>query len=284
MENWLGYGSQGRFAAGAAAPDGDAVAGFIFDKVNDSVVERPSRHEENPEILKLRANKGYFFFGDLFCALGAGIENLAPEYEGSIFTTVEQTLAKNAVKPVTAHGIDWHGNNGFLYGVLPSATTGKIHSKHEVRRTNWRGLSQANAGAVETEQEMFSLWIDHGREVKNGTYAYFVACGGKVPEKLPSILANTVQVQAMELGQTVQALFYDAGTQVNTSMGKLSVSAPCALILKREDGSVSVTAADGLMNRNLGRLDISLGAKQFSLSLPSGEALGKAVTRKFLFE
>ena len=88
----------------------------------------------------------------------------------------------------------------------------------------------------------------------------------------------------MELGQTVQALFYDAGTQVNTSMGKLSVSAPCALILKREDGSVSVTAADGLMNRNLGRLDISLGAKQFSLSLPSGEALGKAVTRKFLFE
>ncbi|HCG50077.1 MAG TPA: hypothetical protein DE060_12845, partial [Lentisphaeria bacterium] len=284
VENWLGYGSQGRFAAGAAAPDGDAVAGFIFDKVNDSVVERPSRHEENPEILKLRANKGYFFFGDLFCALGAGIENLAPEYEGSIFTTVEQTLAKNAVKPVTAHGIDWHGNNGFLYGVLPSATTGKIHSKHEVRRTNWRGLSQANAGAVETEQEMFSLWIDHGREVKNGTYAYFVACGGKVPEKLPSILANTVQVQAMELGQTVQALFYDAGTQVNTSMGKLSVSAPCALILKREDGSVSVTAADGLMNRNLGRLDISLGAKQFSLSLPSGEALGKAVTRKFLFE
>lgn len=284
VQNWIGYGSQGRFAAGAAAPDGDAVAGFIFDKVNDSVVERPSRHEENPEILKLRANKGYFFFGDLFCALGAGIENLAPEYEGSIFTTVEQTLAKNAVKPVTAHGIDWHGNNGFLYGVLPSATTGKIHSKHEVRRTNWRGLSQANAGAVETEQEMFSLWIDHGREVKNGTYAYFVACGGKVPEKLPSILANTVQVQAMELGQTVQALFYDAGTQVNTSMGKLSVSAPCALILKREDGSVSVTAADGLMNRNLGRLDISLGAKQFSLSLPSGEALGKAVTRKFLFE
>ena len=85
------------------------------------------------------------------------------------------------------------------------------------------------------------------------------------------------------LNGTVQALFYDAGTQVNTSMGKLSVSAPCALILKREDGSVSVTAADGLMNRNLGRLDISLGAKQFSLSLPSGEALGKAVTWKFSF-
>lgn len=120
--------------------------------------------------------------------------------------------------------------------------------------------------------------------MKNGTYAYFVACDGRIPEQLPVILSNTAGLQALEWNGTVQALFYDAGTQVNTSMGKLSVSAPCALILKREDGSVSVTAADGLMNRNLGRLDISLGAKQFSLSLPSGEALGKAVTRKFLFE
>ena len=284
VENWLGYGSQGRFAAGAAAPDGDAVAGFIFDKVNDSVVERPSRHEENPEILKLRANKGYFFFGDLFCALGAGIENLAPEYEGSIFTTVEQTLAKKPTVPVKRHGIDWYGNNGFVYGVLPKATSGSIHQKNESRSTQWRQLSKSNRNAVETQQSMFSLWIDHGREVKNGTYAYFVACDGRIPEQLPVILSNTAGLQALEWNGTVQALFYDAGTQVNTSMGKLSVSAPCALILKREDGSVSVTAADGLMNRNLGRLDISLGAKQFSLSLPSGEALGKAVTRKFLFE
>ena len=284
VQNWIGYGSQGRFAAGAVAPGGDAVAGFEFDKVNYAVLERPSRHEENPEILKLRANKGYFFFGDLFCALGAGIENLAPEYEGSIFTTVEQTLAKKPTVPVKRHGIDWYGNNGFVYGVLPKATSGSIHRKNESRSTQWRQLSKSNRNAVETQQSMFSLWIDHGREVKNGTYAYFVACDGRIPEQLPVILSNTAGLQALEWNGTVQALFYDAGTQVNTSMGKLSVSAPCALILKREDGSVSVTAADGLMNRNLGRLDISLGAKQFSLSLPSGEALGKAVTRKFLFE
>lgn len=281
VENWLGYGSRGKFAGGAVAPNGDAAAGFIFDKVNDSVVERPSRREENPEILKVRANKGYFFFGDLFCALGAGIENLAPEYEGSIFTTVEQTLAKKTVKPAAAHGVEWHGNNGFFYGVLPSATAGTIHSGREVRRTNWRGFSQANADAVETDQEMFSLWIDHGREVKNGTYAYFVACGGKIPEKLPSVLANTVQVQAMALGQTVQAVFYNASAKVNTAFGELSVSAPCVLLLQETGGRIQITAADGLMDNKLKKLTVTLGKQRYVLSLPDDKFLGKAASASF---
>ena len=78
VENWLGYGSRGDFAAGAVLPDQDAAAGFIFDKVNDSVVENPVRREENPEILKLRANKAYFFFGDLFLALGRASKTSLP--------------------------------------------------------------------------------------------------------------------------------------------------------------------------------------------------------------
>ncbi|WP_302812982.1 polysaccharide lyase family 8 super-sandwich domain-containing protein, partial [Victivallis vadensis] len=278
VENWLGYGSRGDFAAGAVLPDQDAVAGFIFDKVNDSVVENPARREENPEILKLRANKAYFFFGDLFLALGAGIENLAPEYDGNIFTTVEQTLKKGNNPVVRKHGVEWVENNGFVYGVLPQATSGKIAHKSEKRMTGWRKLSEANRGVEENEVELFSMWIDHGREVKDGSYAYFVSCDGKVPERLPEILSNTVKVQAARLGNTVEAVFYDASAGLETPFGAVTVSAPCALAAKFREGKVELAVADGRMNRELRSITVTVGGRAYTVELPSGELLGRQGT------
>ncbi|MBS1369296.1 MAG: hypothetical protein HPZ91_04990 [Lentisphaeria bacterium] len=281
VENWLGYGSKGDFAAGAVAPDQDAAAGFIFDKVNDSVIEKPSRREDNPEILKVRANKAYFFFGDLFLALGAGIENLAPEYDGNIFTTVEQTLKKDGGPAVRKHGVEWVGNNGFVYGVLPQATTGKITHRSEKRMTEWRKLSEANKNAEENEVELFSMWIDHGRKVKDGTYAYFVSCDGKVPEQLPEILSNTVKLQAARQGDTVGAVFYDSAAKLKSPFGVITVSAPCALVAKFADGRVELTVADGRMNRDLKAVTVTVRKKPYTIELPSGELLGKAATGKF---
>lgn len=275
VTNWLGYGSRGDFAAGVVLPNQDAVAGFIFDKVNDSAVENPFRREENPEILKLRANKAYFFFGDLFLALGAGIENLAPEYNGNIFTTVEQTLKIGNGPVVQKHGVEWVKNNGFVYGVLPQATTGEVMYKSEKRMTDWRKLSQANKNAVENEVELFSMWIDHGRAVKNGSYAYFVSCDGKVPEHLPEILSNTVKVQAARLENTVEAVFYDAAAGLETPFGAITVSAPCALAAKFRDGKAEFAVADGKMNRNLKSIKVTVGGKVYLVELPSGELLGR---------
>ncbi|WP_302452635.1 polysaccharide lyase family 8 super-sandwich domain-containing protein, partial [Victivallis vadensis] len=278
VENWLGYGSRGEFAAGAVLPDQDAAAGFIFDKVNDSVVENPTRREDNPEILKLRANKAYFFFGDLFLALGAGIENLVPEYDGNIFTTVEQTLRKGNNPVVRKHGVEWVENNGFVYGVLPQATSGKIAHKSEKRMTGWRKLSEANKSVKENEVELFSMWIDHGREVKDGSYAYFVSCDGKVPERLPEILANTVKVQAARLGNTVEAVFYDASAGLETPFGAVTVSAPCALAAKFRDGKLELAVADGRMNRELKSITVTVGGRAYTVELPSGELLGRQGT------
>ena len=282
VENWRGYGSRGEFAGGAVAPDGDAVAGFLFDKVNCETVDGPKRREENPEILKLRANKGYFFFGDLFLALGAGIENLAPEYEGNIFTTVEQTLKRgDEMRPIRKHGVEWLANNGFVYGVLPNATTGKI--SHEVRKrtTAWKQLSNLPANVEETETELFTMWIDHGRDVKNGTYAYIVSCNGTIPEVLPTILSNTEHLQAAQLGETIQALFYDSAAELKTAHGTIRVSAPCTLIAKFADKKVELTVADALMNRNLTLVTVTIGGKRFPIELPTGEQLGKAAIRSF---
>ncbi len=277
IENWLGYGSQGDFAAGAVASNQDSAAGFIFDKVNDSVVEKPSRNEENPEILKVRAHKSYFFFGDLLLALGAGIENLAPEYDGNIFTTIEQTLKKGDNKVTRAHNIDWVGNNGFLYGDM----NGKAVFKSEKRTTDWRKLSEANKNVTESEMEIFSMWIDHGREVSGATYAYMVACSGEVPAALPKVLANTTQVQAAELNGTVSAVFYESSAAIGSAHGEISVSAPCALVVRFLDGKVEISVADGKMNKDLDTITVRIKDKDYTVQLPADERLGASVTADY---
>lgn len=281
VENWQGYASKGDFAAGAVLADQNAAAGFIFDKVNGYVLEKIARHEDNPEILKIRANKAYFFFGNLFLALGAGIENLAPEYDGNIFTTVEQTLKKGDNTIVRKHDIEWVKNNGFLYGVMPQATTGKIMHKTEKRPTQWKKLSQANKNVEESEVELFSMWIDHGHDVKGGSYAYLVACDGKIPEQIPAILSNTEKLQAAQLNDIVEAIFYDASAKLETSYGTISVSAPCALVMKFNQDKVEIAVADGKMNRKLKNIMVTVGKKTYTVELPDGELLGSHANRKF---
>ncbi len=274
VTNWLGYGSAGKFAAGAVAPGGDAAAGFVFDKRNDAAGNKNFR-EPNPQILGVKAVKSYFFFGDLFLALGAGIENKAPQFDGNLFTTVEQTLA---VKPEVRDGHFY--NNGFVYGILPG-TTGKIGHAVEKRTTCWRELApQANRNAREEELEIFSVWIDHGKDVRDGRYAYWVGCDGKVPAALPRVLSNTAKLQAAELGNTVAAVFYDASARLASAHGEIAVSAPCAVVLQfGKDGVPVITAADGLMNPALRELTVTAGGKAYRLPLPEGLHCGKAVTR-----
>lgn len=284
VTNWRGYGSKGKIAAGAVAPNGDAVSGFLFDKVNRAQVDNPKFKETNPQILGVRAVKSYFFFGDLFFALGSGIENTAPQHPGNLFTTVEQSLSINT-EPVTGapENAIAYRNNGFLYGVLPHATTGKIHTATSRRKTDWKRLSKANKSARESDVELFSLWIDHGKKVKNGTYAYFVACDGKLPSKLPQILSNTPKLQGMLSpdGKTVEALFYDARCVLTTPFGKIRVSVPGALVAQFSDKELTLTFADGTMNRAVKKITVTIDGKPYQFALPDGEQLGAAATHTF---
>ena len=179
---------------------------------------------------------------------------------------------------VRKHGVEWVENNGFVYGVLPQATSGKIAHKSEKRTTGWRKLSEANKGVEENEVELFSMWIDHGREVKDGSYAYFVSCDGKVPERLPEILSNTVKVQAARLGNTVEAVFYDTSAGLETPFGAVTVSAPCALAAKFREGKVELAVADGRINRELSSITVTVGGRAYTVELPSGELLGRQGT------
>ena len=88
--------------------------------------------------------------------------------------------------------------------------------------------------------------------------------------KFPAVLSNTPALQAVRSpdGLSIGAIFYNAGTELETPWGMLSVSAPCGLLIQKEKDSLKITAADARMDRKLNELTVTLAGKKFVIPLP----------------
>lgn len=279
--NWRGYCSTFNFAGGATSGS-DFAAGFIYQKLNASskanVNDLIGLQDKNNTIFGVLAYKSYFFFGKTFLALGAGITNEKPEYEGTITTTLEQCPDING-KTIGK----WELNNGFAYQVLDHYTTGKTAVKREKRMTDWKKLSpKANADVKEYEIAMFQMTIDHGREVDGGTYAYVVQTDGNTNAKLPIVLSNTTQLQAAESAdsQSIGAVFFDPKTVLKCKLGNFKVSAPCVMLLETVKDGYLLSVSDAEMNPKLSVLNIQTPWGEKQIQLPQGALSGSAVSIK----
>lgn len=251
IENWNGYNSLHPFAAGATSGGNSFAGGFIFEKNNhlwqQSNTPYNPKADPNPSAFGVKAYKSYFMFDDLFLALGCGIENKMPEMAGDIITTLDQTEMKPDFKSGSVVL-----NNSFYYAVLNQYTTGTVVVEHGTKKTNWQRLCVENK-LPETDENIFHMYINHGKDVKNASYAYTVACSDEAARCTPVVLCNTTQAQAAESydGTKVGAVFYTAGTEIESKRGFLETSAPCALLFEFTGKKVSLSVADGLMDPNL---------------------------------
>lgn len=291
IENWTGYNSLHRFAAGATSGGNSFAGGFIFEKNNRYWQEtnRPHRpkSDPNPSAFGVKAYKSYFMFGDVFLAMGCGIENKMPEQEGDIVTILDQT----ELKPDFKNGSQVR-NNGFYYKVLRKYTSGNVVVKHEKRQTEWRCLCVENK-LPETSENIFHMYINHGRDIKDASYAYTVSCTDAASRQTPVILSNTRNVQAAESrdGTQVGAVFYSADTKVKCKKGYLKTSAPCALLLEFAGNRVSLSVTDGLMDAQLKEIlietsiplkgenvdEVSKGVYRIRVQMKSGQETGAPV-------
>lgn len=96
ITNWRGFCSKYNFAGAATDGGGNAVAGYLFEKMDATSKEKDVKME-NPVAFGVRAYKSYFMLGDYLIALGAGVTNLQPEQEGNIRTSIEQTAHQGKV-------------------------------------------------------------------------------------------------------------------------------------------------------------------------------------------
>lgn len=308
ITNWRGYCSKFNFAGAATAGGENAVAGFIFEKMNGSekngVNDPRAGGIENPSIYGVQAHKSYFMMGDYMVALGAGINNLKPEMEATIRTTIDQTAKVNEVfvlqngKKITPKEglnsfVDSFDKKGkpvwvvqkdkFAYTILPEYTK-NAYFVSEHKKTDWLKMNSSNkkVNGLPEKVDILRLWIDHGQQVQNGTYGYVVYAGNGLPAKklLFKVLQNDTLIQAIQScdEKITEAVFYKSDIVLKAGKVKLSASAPCAVLLSTQGKKTTVSVNDPLMNPDLKQIELNINRKKVSVNLPQGELAGKPAT------
>jgi hypothetical protein len=268
--NWRGYTSKHNFAAGATHGGSNGVTGFIFEKLNATakkdVNDLTGLNEKNPGIYGIKAYKSYFWFGDVFLAMGAGITDRKKDLDTPVWTVVEQTLAQGndihlkGTQKILHGEIKWLQNNNFAYSVIPEYTTGDIYYSIEKRSTFYDSLNVENKN-IETmpeELEIFQMWIDHGNHPNNQRYAYLVNCDLGKPADVPRIIRNdsTLQAACSADGQTIEAIFYDPSERLVVDKYWFEVSSQCAFLAEIESNKIRFTVCDAQMKSDLNSITI----------------------------
>jgi len=304
ITNWSGYKSKYNFSAAATSGGENSVAGFIFEKKNASEKEgvKDKSANRNAVLYGIQAYKSYFIIGDYMIALGAGVTNLTPEVDGIIRTTIDQTALEEEVsiiqdgkiKPAPTGTISfmvkgnpiWVKQQGkFAYTILPEFSKKAMFSC-ESKSTDWGKMNFTNKGRENLPKQVniLRLWIDHGHKPVNDTYGYAVYMGNDNPEsKVPvNVLKNTTMIQALQSTdkQIMGAVFYNNVASLETNDIKLSVSAPCAILLEKTKEDYIITVTDAEMNDALEEIVIVLNNKAIYFTMPKGKDCGKPVTKK----
>ena len=299
--NWRGFTSKHNFAGGATYGGQNAVAGFIFEKVDAMTREKKEVKIINPVAFGVKAYKSYFMLGDYMIALGAGVTNLEPEQEGTIRTTMEQTAHQgkvtlydgkkqleptSGVNPLIDKGKSlWvMQEGGFAYMPLPEFTS-KAFFCCETRPNEWlkRNLSNKGKKNLPETADIFRVWVEHGREVKDGTYGYAVYAGKGLPAKKNpfAVLRNDTLVQAVQSTdkKVLEAVFYSAGETLKWQGIPVKVSAPCVLLVEKEGKGYKISVTDPTMNTQLKEMKVEIGNTSATIALPTGKDCGRSVTK-----
>ncbi len=296
VTHWRGYCSKFNFAGAATLGGENAVAGFNFEKMDAFTKYGTAKSPVNDLIYGIQVHKGYFILGDYFIALGAGVNNLNPEMEGTIRTTIDQTsrdtdivILKNGKEEPLAEGVQqsffvngkpvWvMQKNKFAYTLLPEYSA-NAYFINENKKADWAKMHKENENIknIPTNANILRLWIDHGQKVNNGTYGYVVYAGDKTPDKkLPfQVLRNDTLIQAIQSidKRITEAVFYSANTKLVSKRLELSASAPCVVLI--EEGKECILSVnDPLMNPNLKQLKLYLRNKELTIDMPQGELCG----------
>ncbi|QZT37386.1 hypothetical protein K5X82_00490 [Halosquirtibacter xylanolyticus] len=316
--NWSGYCSKMNYAGGATNGGENAVAGYelqVMDakKKSEGIISDPS--DPNPFIYGVRAFKSYFIFGDYLLALGSNIDNMTTSKEGDIWTTIEQTVWEgdyqiwNNISTVqdsrTSQTFTFDSNNTTLYGasqpgkfayaVVPEWTSGEVILKTETRSTNWKELNykNRNRGDMNTTEDIFHMYINHGRNVTDATYAYMVYSGNQSANEafktMPvNILDNSIEIQAAEstLSRSMGVVFHKTTKTLQAGDLSISTNKPIVLLLEEVDGLIQITANDPTMDPSISSISLTLNGNLWNNSfnnntidiyLPTGHHAGKPV-------
>lgn len=256
----------------------------------------------------LVARKAWFFFGDQYVCLGAGIGSSSGH---PVATTVNQchlagrtaflsdgkreTLDRGARRlggPTWVH----HDRVGYIF---PEAAD--LHLSCQNQTGSWWRISTQRSDR-QVRHPVFKLWIDHGTSPSDAGYAYVVAPGVSATEarrlagSLPvTVLANDADLQAVRQGRlgVTGIAFYRPGETEFARGLSLGVDRACLVLVQKRGGrftaSVSnprnrklkVTLTVGLRLSGPKARQLKSGQTRLTFDLPGGMDAGKSVTQTY---
>ena len=241
------------------------------------------------------ANKSWFFFDNEEVALGSAIN--APNATSHVDTTLNQCLLTSTVTyqttpsgspttlttgTVTPTGLEWVYQGGVGYLFLSPVSNATIEAQSQ--SGNWQQINSQYSNATVSEN-VFTLFLDHGAAVSNGSYSYIV-----VPNTTASamatyaasvpiqILSNTANVQAVYQSSLdiAQAAFFNPAS-LSLTTGTLTVNGDSMVMLHRQPNTFALYAGSP---QNLQKaLNVQLAGVPFSKSGASWlDAFGNSTT------
>jgi chondroitin AC lyase len=227
----------------------------------------------------LLARKSWFFFDDEIVCLGAGI-NAKSGYH--VITSVNQCAARG--KPQLRAGGDgsgWVLHDGIAY--IFGSEWARVRFMFCQQNGSWAKVSTAQS-ASPVSQQVFSLWIDHGTNPQNATYAYRIVPAidilnwdAAAPRAAVAILSNTPSVQAAECDGVFHAAFYNpSGTQSST-FGEVRVDVPCLVVLRKVNDAIMIWASNP-SNFEV-NLTLHVNGARMRLALPAGSPVSARLER-----
>ncbi|MFE0801625.1 polysaccharide lyase 8 family protein [Streptomyces sp. NPDC058812] len=209
----------------------------------------------------LEARKSWFFLDEGIVCLGAGIT--ASDGEAVDTVVDNRRLGPTGTNALTVDGRRKPASPGWTetltdpswahiagHGGYVFPAGGRVTALREERSGRWSDIKTGSSTTAFTDRYL-TLYVDHGTDPVDGTYAYVVLPGAGAARTAASAvsaqgllrtLANTAQAQGVHvpsLGVTA-VNFWTAGT-----VGDLTASAPCSvLIRRRRDGTAAVCVSD----------------------------------------
>jgi chondroitin AC lyase len=264
----------------------------------------------------LNARKAWFFFDREYVCLGAGISSSA---EYPVATTLNQCLLnKDVVVKTKSHSqilgkgehnlkdVSWvlHDSVGYFF---PSSVSANI--SNTTASGNWRQINhQTRATDEQVQKDVFTLWLDHGKQPASASYAYMMVPGISsssfeqyIKTKNIVILVNSPEIQAVQSkGLNIsEVVFYEPG---NIRLGNnivVATNSPCIVMVKLKGKAIEeISVSDP--TEKLSSLQLSVNVpvtasgehwhsvwstdkktSTISVDLPKTEMAGKSVVMKF---
>jgi len=255
----------------------------------------------------LSGKKAWFFHDSGMVALGT---DLQCNHCKPVYTSLNQEWSQSPIvyglgkskksvsldygkKELDTKKLVWAYSNKMGYLIVnDKRRASKIVLQNIDQDGTWKSLAaQLPDNAI--RGKVTSLWIDHGSEVKNGSYAYAVYPGIE-PKKFQAlkktpdfeILANTPTVQAVYFPKDdlVQAIFYQAGKVESKKFHfKLNVDSPIALQLRKKENANFFSLSASSPDQQTKSVMVGFSWKGYDdqmakMILPAGTYAGSSMT------